>query len=191
MPSKNKTHHRRRMPAALRRAFRRRRHGGGGVRHMFGGLVPTSLGGGKGGGVLEVAGIGVVGAVVLANLLSLPWWMSPLGAAVFIWGWWQKNNIVRALGIFLLALGLMDALGVTKAISSGVSNAMAKGGGLLGGGAKRTSAPMSSGGGGGFTSQENALLTSAVNTGISKGLDELAGSSSSSDAELSGDEFNA
>lgn len=83
-----------------------------------------SLGGGS---LWELGSVAVLGGVTLGSFFRLPAWLSPIGAALWLYGMWRKNAMIRSFGMMLIALGFVDALGVPAAIAQKVQEAKAKG----------------------------------------------------------------
>lgn len=99
----------------------RRRSSGGGRSGFFGtgALGNVSL--------FEAGSIAVLGGVTLGSVLRLPAWLSPIGAALWLYGMWRGNAVLKSLGLLLVALGVVDVLGIPAAIASRVKDAQAKG----------------------------------------------------------------
>ena len=111
-------------------------------------------GGGKRGGwmggskvgatsLFEVGAIMTVGAVILGKLCNLPGWLSPVGAALWLWGWWKGNAELRKLGILMIGTGFVSMLGIPAAVGEKVDEAQKQGmfGNFFGFGVKKTAGP--------------------------------------------------
>lgn len=153
---------RNRARSIMRRIGRRARRGyrkAKGVVGMLGG--DSHIGGTS---LWEVAAVGTLGTVAVGALLkkSLPAWMPPLGIALWLYGWWTGNAILRTFGLLLIAIGFMNLLGIPKAVADGIQKIKKDG---LGGLFKKTSGAdgvdvdtsSPRGGGGGFNVDANKV----------------------------------
>jgi hypothetical protein len=112
---------------------------GGGGAGILG--VPQTIGG-AGGGLLQVGVWGLGGAVLLASMFVFPAWLSPLGVALFLYGWWRKNPTIKGVGLLLIGVQIAQATGVVDVASQkiaeikkeGLFKALEKGTGGGGGG---------------------------------------------------------
>ena len=109
-----------------------RRYGGGGrgKGKWFG--FGDKLGGST---LFEVGAIMTVGAVILGKLCKLPGWLSPVGAALWLWGWWKGNAAIRTLGLLMIGVGFVQLLGIPAAVGQSIDQAQRQGllGGMFGG----------------------------------------------------------
>jgi len=77
--------------------------------------------------LFEAGSVAILGGVTLGSLFSLPAWLSPIGAALWLYGMWRGNAILKSLGLLLVGLGLVTVLGIPAAISAKIQEAKAKG----------------------------------------------------------------
>lgn len=82
--------------------------------------TPTHLGG-AGGGLVEVGAYGILGALLLGSFFVFPAWLSPLGVALFVYGWWRGNATVKALGVLMIGVQIVQALGVVDAAANKIA----------------------------------------------------------------------
>lgn len=103
------------------------------------------------------------GGVILAKLCKLPAWLSPVGAALWLFGWYRNNAFLRSLGLLYIGTGLAAVMGLPDAAGKAIDKAKAEGvlGGLLGG---AQGVSDTGGGGGGSRSQVNADVQTVLDT---------------------------
>lgn len=79
------------------------------------------------GDVGQLATWGIGGAVVLASYFTFPSWLSPLGVALFLYGWWRGNAQIKSVGALLVVVQFVQSLGVVKVASEKLAEIKAKG----------------------------------------------------------------
>lgn len=94
----------------------------GGRRRMSG---SSSMGGVS---LFLVGAIITFGGVILAKLCKLPGWLSPVGAALWLYGWWKGNAFLRSLGLLYIGTGLAAIMGIPDAVSQSMDKLKAQGG---------------------------------------------------------------
>lgn len=124
--------------------------------------------------LFELGAVMVLGSVLLAKLCKLPAWLSPIGASLWLFGWWRNIPIARSLGLLMIGTGFVQLLGLPAAFSKTIDNAKAKGilGGIFsgfGGGQTGEVDPTSSSGG---SELENVVSVAAD---LTNDLSQIAG----------------
>ena len=117
---------------------------------------------GTGGGLFEMGGTAILGGVALSRFFKLPVWLSPIGAALYLYGWYKGNAMIKTLAIFIIGLGLAETLGLPTFVGQKVDEIRAKG--IFG--ALGTGTQASSGTGGGT---KQSSLDEAIDTVASAG----------------------
>lgn len=92
----------------------KRRHPGTGMTTSAKGFLGVPQLGGQHGDLLKVGAWGIGGAILLASFFVFPAWLSPLGVALFLYGWWRGNGQVKAAGALLIGVQFVQALGVVQ-----------------------------------------------------------------------------
>lgn len=116
MAEKKQQKRRRRNPFA--RAGKRRRRSGG-VRGFLRSHQTETI--------LTGAGVAMVGGIALGRFFpQLPLWLSPVGVALWLWGWWRNQPVFRWAGMLFIALSVAEYLGLSSGIAAGVQQAAAK-----------------------------------------------------------------
>lgn len=79
-----------------------------------------------------VGAIILFGGVILSKLCKLPYWLSPVGAALWLVGWWKNNAFLRTLGLLYIGTGLGTVMGLPDQASKKLDEAAKAEGGFLG-----------------------------------------------------------
>lgn len=126
---------------AKRRASKGGARRSSGVRRRSGGTA--SMGGIS---LFFVGAIILFGGVLLSKLCKLPYWLSPVGAALWLVGWYKGNAFLRTLGLLYIGTGIGNVMGLPETASKKLDDAAQKEGGFLGGlfQPQKTSGPSSS-----------------------------------------------
>lgn len=95
--------------------------GGSGISSFFGAKQLGNV------SLLEAGAIALIGGVSLGALFTLPVWLSPIGLALFLYGMWRKNPLLKAIGLLLVGMGIVTIMGIPSAISAKIQEAKAKG----------------------------------------------------------------
>lgn len=99
----------------------KRRHAPGTGMQVSKGLFGVPSLGGQHGDLVKVGAWGIGGAILLASFFVFPVWLSPLGVALFLYGWWRGNGQVKATGALLMGVQLVQALGIVQVATEKVA----------------------------------------------------------------------
>ena len=64
--------------------------------------------------ITTAAAWGIGGAIFLASLFVFPAWLSSLGVALYLYGWWRGNAQMKSTGALLIVVNFVNALGIVE-----------------------------------------------------------------------------
>jgi hypothetical protein len=64
--------------------------------------------------ITTAAAWGIGGAIFLASMFVFPAWLSSLGVALYLYGWWRGNAQMKSTGALLIVVNFVNALGIVE-----------------------------------------------------------------------------